>query len=54
MIRAHPAWGEQLIAHLGFGPVVRQLARPHHERIDGRGYPDGQAASALRVNAAWS
>jgi putative nucleotidyltransferase with HDIG domain len=46
-IREHPAMGEDLLRDLGvYGPVA-SIVRAHHERIDGRGYPDGLAAEAI-------
>lgn len=40
-IRLHPELGADLLQDLGvYGPVA-QIVRAHHERIDGRGYPDG-------------
>ncbi len=40
-IREHPELGADLLQDLGvYGPVA-QIVRAHHERIDGRGYPDG-------------
>lgn len=40
-IREHPALGADMLRDLGvYGPVA-QIVRAHHERIDGRGYPDG-------------
>ena len=36
----HPAWGEEALARV---PELREMAgwvRWHHERVDGRGYPD--------------
>lgn len=39
-IYLHPALGADLLKDLGvYGPVA-QIVRAHHERIDGRGYPD--------------
>jgi putative nucleotidyltransferase with HDIG domain len=39
-IRLHPELGADLLQDLGvYGPVA-QIVRAHHERIDGRGYPD--------------
>jgi response regulator RpfG family c-di-GMP phosphodiesterase len=40
-IKAHPVIGEAIIAPLGFLPDERALIRHHHERWDGKGYPDG-------------
>jgi hypothetical protein len=42
VIRRHPAAGHELLGRLGsFTPEVRRLVRDHHERLDGRGYPNG-------------
>ena len=39
-IRRHPELGADLLRDLGvYGPVA-EIVRAHHERIDGRGYPD--------------
>jgi putative nucleotidyltransferase with HDIG domain len=39
-IRRHPEIGATLLKDLGvYGPVA-EIVRAHHERIDGRGYPD--------------
>jgi putative nucleotidyltransferase with HDIG domain len=41
VIRRHPDWGDQLLRELGgFASGVHKLVRSHHERLDGRGYPD--------------
>ena len=46
-IREHPVMGADLLRDLGvYGPVA-EIVRAHHERIDGRGYPDGLAADAI-------
>jgi putative nucleotidyltransferase with HDIG domain len=40
-IRKHPELGADMLRDLGmYGPVA-EIVRAHHERIDGRGYPDG-------------
>jgi putative nucleotidyltransferase with HDIG domain len=40
-IRLHPELGADLLRDLGvYGPIA-SIVRAHHERIDGRGYPDG-------------
>jgi HD-GYP domain-containing protein (c-di-GMP phosphodiesterase class II) len=50
-VRAHPALSAHIIGGVtrfaAFLPGVRQ----HHERIDGRGYPDGLAGDAISVDA---
>jgi HD-GYP domain-containing protein (c-di-GMP phosphodiesterase class II) len=42
VVREHPARGEQLVQGMKFLAAVRPLIRHHHERWDGRGYPDGR------------
>jgi len=40
-IRRHPMIGADLLRDVGmYGPVA-EIVRAHHERWDGRGYPDG-------------
>jgi len=46
-IREHPAMGADLLRDLGvYGPVA-EIVRAHHERVDGRGYPDGIAGHEI-------
>ncbi|MBI3915032.1 MAG: HD domain-containing protein [Chloroflexi bacterium] len=40
-IEKHTALGARLLKRLGASPLVVQAARSHHERWDGKGYPDG-------------
>ena len=41
LIRAHPAEGARLISHLEGYAAAADLVRAHHERYDGKGYPEG-------------
>jgi len=41
LIRSHPEEGAQLISHLEGYDVAAELVRAHHERFDGKGYPNG-------------
>lgn len=41
VIKAHPAWGAHIVEPLRSIRDVVPLIRWHHERRDGRGYPDG-------------
>ena len=41
VLQTHVILGERIIAPLGFPAVVADVIRHHHERWDGRGYPDG-------------
>jgi putative two-component system response regulator len=37
----HPVIGESMVAPIPCGSKVLPIIRHHHERFDGRGYPDG-------------
>ncbi|MCX7012316.1 MAG: response regulator [Candidatus Sumerlaeota bacterium] len=39
-IKAHPVIGDRIVEPLGLSDAERDIIRHHHERIDGRGYPD--------------
>lgn len=46
-IRQHPALGADMLRDLGlYGPVA-EIVRAHHERVDGRGYPDRLKADEI-------
>lgn len=40
IIKKHPTIGSNIIGHLGMWVNEQQIIRHHHERFDGRGYPD--------------
>jgi putative nucleotidyltransferase with HDIG domain len=40
VMRRHPLVSEHILAGIGLSPIVLQIARSSHERIDGKGYPD--------------
>ncbi len=40
-IKAHPLIGANIISPLGLDPDEQAIIRNHHERWDGKGYPDG-------------
>ncbi len=44
---AHCMRGARLLEELGLSPAVISVARQHHERMDGGGYPDGIAGEAI-------
>ncbi|MGH2830226.1 MAG: HD domain-containing phosphohydrolase, partial [Actinomycetota bacterium] len=50
-MRRHVAIGAELISPLGFGPVVTDVIRCHHERFDGRGYPTGMRGDQIPLHA---
>jgi HD-GYP domain-containing protein (c-di-GMP phosphodiesterase class II) len=52
LVRLHPAAGERLLHPiLGGQPHVLAAVRSHHERWDGRGYPDGLAGTQVPLAA---
>jgi putative nucleotidyltransferase with HDIG domain len=47
LVKSHPGRGAELVEQIeGYGPVA-DIVRSHHERIDGRGYPDGLIADEI-------
>jgi putative nucleotidyltransferase with HDIG domain len=46
-IKAHPAIGADIISNLGLWDREVDIIRHHHERFDGKGYPDGLAGEAI-------
>lgn len=40
IIKKHPVIGSNIIGHLGMWTEEQGIIRHHHERFDGRGYPD--------------
>ena len=49
VIKRHPEWGHKLGELGGFSDSVRRLVLDHHERLDGKGYPNGRNASDLDI-----
>lgn len=41
LMKRHPEAGLELVSDIDFPGDVRSMIRSHHERWDGRGYPDG-------------
>jgi putative nucleotidyltransferase with HDIG domain len=41
VMRRHPQTGARVVRPLGLSPVVTDVVLYHHERWDGRGYPEG-------------
>lgn len=58
IIKTHVSFGENIIRELDFGAVgsnvkqyAMEIARAHHERYDGTGYPDGLKGEEIPVSA---
>jgi len=50
-IRLHPLKGDEIVKPIRFFPKERDLIRYHHERFDGKGYPDGLSGDNIPLNA---
>ncbi|MFZ5472055.1 MAG: HD domain-containing phosphohydrolase [Myxococcota bacterium] len=50
-MREHPVIGDSIIQPVSFLASVRAAVRNHHERWDGKGYPDGLAGDAIPLIA---
>jgi putative nucleotidyltransferase with HDIG domain len=50
-MRQHPLLGARILGSLGFLAEEACIVRHHHERPDGRGYPDGLAGDAIPLAA---
>ena len=52
LVQAHPVIGERILRPLlHTRPTVMAIVRWHHERIDGKGYPDGLAGDEIPLAA---
>ena len=51
LIRGHPVIGAQLLAHIPSMCRIHPCILHHHERFDGRGYPDGLAGANIPLGA---
>ena len=51
LMRRHPEIGERICAPLAPARTFAPIVRHHHERWDGRGYPDGLRAEAIPIGA---
>lgn len=51
IIKTHPVQGDRILRNISEFPELAIGARWHHERIDGRGYPDGIAGTEIPEEA---
>lgn len=51
LMQQHTVIGERLCGNLKSLAAVRPIVRHHHERLDGRGYPDGLCGDAIPLSA---
>lgn len=50
-IRKHPSIGADIISKMDFFKDVTEIIRYHHERYDGKGYPEGISGEDIPVEA---
>lgn len=50
IIQRHPTIGVDIVGKVGLSDAVLEMIRSHHERCDGKGYPDGRFAGELRLS----
>ena len=51
VMRKHPVISEFILSEIALPPIVIEIARHTHERMDGHGYPDGLAGEAIPLAA---
>jgi HD-GYP domain-containing protein (c-di-GMP phosphodiesterase class II) len=51
IVKKHPSIGDSIVSELGLVPEERSIIRHHHERWDGKGYPDGLAGEQIPMLA---
>lgn len=51
IIKNHTLWGADILKNVSNIPDARVVARSHHERWDGAGYPDGLAGTQIPLCA---
>lgn len=51
VIKTHPARGAELLSYISYFKDIVPWIRAHHERYDGKGYPDGLAGDAIPEQA---
>lgn len=51
LIKSHTMVGAEILKNMVAVPNAAEVARYHHERFDGRGYPSNVSGSAIPINA---
>jgi response regulator RpfG family c-di-GMP phosphodiesterase len=51
IMKRHSAAGEKIIGNSKFYTIAKQIARHHHEKWDGTGYPDGYSGEQIPLPA---
>lgn len=51
LIKTHPAVSFDMISDISGFENIKNIVRQHHERVDGRGYPDGLTGEQISLGA---
>lgn len=51
VMKDHPAHGIRILEPVGFSPAIIKAIYQHHERFDGKGYPQGLAGEEIALAA---
>src|SRR5262249_7466652 len=51
VMKRHPIISELILKEIDLSPIVTEIARSSHERIDGHGYPDGLTGDEIPLPA---
>lgn len=51
IMKTHPVVSAQIVKPIGLSPHIVNAIRHHHERLDGKGYPDGLKGEELFLEA---
>ena len=51
IIQSHTFWGGEILSKADTVPQASDVAKYHHERVDGKGYPEGLAGNEIPVDA---
>lgn len=50
-IQTHPVIGDNIVSNVDFLKIAKEVTRSHHERADGKGYPDGLSNEQIGILA---
>lgn len=51
LVKQHPAIAYRILSNIGLEPRIMKAIRHHHERYDGKGYPDGLEGERIDLMA---
>ena len=51
IIQKHPIIGERIVRQVDYFQDIAPIIRWHHERYDGKGYPDGIAGEEIPIQS---